>query len=83
VIVFGFAPRLVDTAWGLLAGCFVIGLLGVVLHLPGWVLNLSPFERTPALPAAEIAVLPLAVLAAIAAALMLSGLGGFRRRDIG
>lgn len=83
VIVFGFAPRLVDIAWGLLAGCFVIGLLGVVLHLPGWVQNLSPFERTPALPAADIAVFPLAVLTAIAAALMLSGLGGLRRRDIG
>ena len=83
VTVFGFAPRWVDVAWGILAACFVIGLLGVVIRLPDWVLKLSPFERTPALPAANVAVLPLVVLTALAAALVLVGLGGLRRRDIG
>ena len=83
VMVFGFAPRWVDVAWGILAACFVIGLLGVVLGLPDWVQKLSPFERTPALPAASIAVLPLAVLTALAAVLIFGGLGGLRRRDIG
>ena len=83
VIVFGFAPRWVNVTWGILAACFVIGLLGVVLRLPDWVQKLSPFERTPALPAANLAVLPLAVLTALAAVLILSGLGGLRRRDIG
>jgi ABC-2 type transport system permease protein len=82
-IVFGFAPRWVDAAWGILAGCFVVALLGVVLRLPDWVQKLSPFERTPALPAANMAVLPLAVLTVLAAVLMLGGLGGLRRRDIG
>jgi len=82
-IVFGFAPRWADVAWGILAACFVIGLLGVVLQLPDWVQKLSPFERTPALPAASMAVLPLAVLTALAAVLILGGLGGLRRRDIG
>src|SRR6266702_2370375 len=82
-IVFGFAPRWVDVAWGILAACFVIGLLGVVLRLPDWVQKLSPFERTPALPAASMAVLPLAVLTALAAVSILGGLGGLRRRDIG
>src|SRR5229473_1398761 len=82
-IVFGFAPRWVDVARGILAACFVIGLLGVVLRLPDWVQMLSPFERTPALPAASMAVLPLAVLTALAAVLILGGLGGLRQRDIG
>src|SRR6266571_3882555 len=82
-IVFGFAPRWVDVAWGILTACFVIGLLGVVLRLPDWVQKLSPFERTPALPAASMAVLPLAVLTALAAGSILGGLGGLRRRDIG
>lgn len=83
VIFFGFAPRWVDAVWGILAGCFVVALLGVVLRLPDWAQKLSPFERTPALPAADLAVLPLAVLTLLAAVLMLGGLGGLRRRDIG
>lgn len=83
VLVYGFAPRWVDLAWGILAACFVIGLLGVVLRVPDWMQKLSPFERTPALPAAKMAVLPLAVLTALAAVLILGGLGGLRRRDIG
>jgi ABC-2 type transport system permease protein len=82
-IVFGFAPRWVDVAWAVLAACFVIGLLGDVLRIPDWVQKLSPFERTPALPAANMAVLPLAVLTALATVLILGGLGGLRRRDIG
>jgi len=83
VIVFGIAPRWVDVAWGILAACFVIGLLGVVLRLPDWLQKLSPFERTPALPAANMNVLPLAVLTTLAAVLIVGGLGGLRQRDIG
>lgn len=83
IIIFGFAPRWVDVAWGVLAACFVMGLLGAVLRLPDWVLKLSPFERTPALPAANLSVLPLGVLTALAAVLILGGLAGLRRRDVG
>jgi len=82
-VFLGFVPRFVDIAWGVLAACFVIGLLGVVLRLPDWVQKLSPFERTPALPAADLTVVPLAVLTVLAAALIVGGLGGLRRRDIG
>jgi len=82
-ILFGVAPRLVDVAWAVLAGSFVIGLLGDVLRLPDWIVKLSPFERTPALPAADLTVLPLAVLTLIAAVLVFGGLVGLRRRDIG
>ncbi len=83
VIIFGFAPRWVDVAWGILAACIVIGLLGVLLRLPDWVQELSPFERTPALPAATLSVLPIAVLTAMAAVSVLGGLGALSRRDIG
>ena len=58
-------------AWAILAACFVIGLLGVVLRLSDWVQRLSPFERTPLFPAAKMSVLPLAVLTALAAILVL------------
>jgi len=74
---------LVDVSWAVLAGSFVIGLLGDVLRLPDWIVKLSPFERTPALPAADLTVLPLAVLTLIAAVLVFGGLVGLRRRDIG
>ena len=83
VTVFGFAPRWVDAVWAILAGCFVVGLLGVVLRLPDWVQDLSPFQDTPALPAASMDALSLAVLTGLAAVLILGGLAGLRRRDIG
>ena len=79
--VFGFAPRWVDIAWGVLAACLVVGLLGPVLRLPDWVQMLSPFERVPQLPAAHLAATPLLVMVALAAAFALAGLGGLRRRD--
>ena len=82
-LAFGLAPRWADVAWGVLAACLVAGLLGVVLRLPDWVLKLSPFESTPALPAAGLTVPPLLVLTGLAAALVLGGLAGLRRRDIG
>lgn len=81
--IFGFAARWVDVAWGVLAACFVIGLLGAVLRLPDWVQKLSPFERVPQLPAAHLASAPLLVMIALAAAFALAGLGGLRRRDVG
>lgn len=82
-VVFGFAPRWVDAAWAALAGCFVVGLLGVLLRLPVWLQDLSPFQDTPALPAASLDLRPLAVMALLAVVMLLGGLEGLRRRDIG
>jgi len=81
--IFGFAPRWTDVAWGVLAACLVVGVLGPVLRLPDRVQMLSPFERVPQLPAAHLAVAPLLVMIALAAAFALAGLGGLRRRDVG
>jgi hypothetical protein len=59
----------------------------VQLHVSG--VDGHPQDRpaTPvldqALPAANMAVLPLAVLTALAAVLIVGGLGGLTRRDIG
>jgi len=72
-----------DIAWGVLAACFVVGLLGAVLRLPDRVQQLSPFERVPQWPAAHLAVAPLVVMIALAAAFVLAGLGGLMRRDVG
>jgi ABC-2 type transport system permease protein len=83
VAVFGFAPRWADVAWGVLAACLVVGLLGPVLRLPDWVQMLSPFQRVPQLPAAHLAAAPLLAMIALAGAFALAGLGGLRRRDVG
>ena len=79
----GLVPRWVGASWAILAACVVVGFLGAVLHLPGWLQDLSPFERVPQLPGANLTLLPLLVISAIAAGLTLVGLGGLQRRDIG
>jgi len=83
VAIFGFAPRWVDATWAILAGCFIVALLGAVLGLPRWVQQLSPFDHVPALPAASLDVPSLAILTLLAGFLVLGGLAGLRRRDIG
>jgi ABC-2 type transport system permease protein len=81
--LFGLAPRAVTATWALVGGYFVIGFLGEVLRLPRWVMNLSPFEHTPELPAKPFTLTPLAVMLAIGVALTALGFFAFRRRDIG
>lgn len=81
--LFGLLPRAMAAGWAVLTGCFVVGLLGEVLKLPRWLSDLSPFEHTPALPAARLTLTPLAVLVAVALVLLAAGIGGFRHRDLG
>ena len=83
VVLVGWRPRWVVATWAVLAVCFVVGLLGELLDLPEWVMTVSPFEHVPQLPAADLTVLPLVILTAIAAGLTCAGLAGLRRRDIG
>jgi ABC-2 type transport system permease protein len=79
----GLVPRWAGASWAILAACLIVGFLGAVLGLPGWVQDLSPFERVPQLPAASLDLLPLVVMSAVAAGITLIGLTGLRRRDIG
>jgi ABC-2 type transport system permease protein len=81
--VFGLVPRAVLTVWAALGLWFFIGMFGDLLELPSWVVDLSPFQHTPQLPAADMTILPVAVLTAVAAGLTTVGLTAFRRRDIG
>jgi ABC-2 type transport system permease protein len=82
VALFGLVPRAAAAAWGLLGGSWLVGLLGPLLSLPDWVMDLSPFTHVPLVPAADLEITPLIVLTAIAAALIGVGLVGFRRRDV-
>ena len=83
VALVGLAPRLVNATWAFLAVCFVIALLGELLDLPQWLMDVSPFEHVPQIPAADLTILPLAVLTAVAVSLTALGLVGLGARDIG
>lgn len=82
VALFGIVPRWTAAGWVALAGCLVAAMLGPTLDLPGWLTGLSPFQHVPAVPAAGVDLLPIVVLATVAAALAALGIGGFARRDV-
>jgi ABC-2 type transport system permease protein len=82
VLLFGLVPRAAVAGWGVLGACVVLSILGPLLGLPDWVLDLSPFQHVPQLPAADFDAVPLLGLTAVAAALTAAGLGAFRRRDL-
>ena len=81
--LFGLAPRATAAAWAVLAWCGVAGFLGVLLDLPQWALDLSPFQHVPQMPADGVDWPPLIALTLVAAGLTAAGAAGFRRRDAG
>jgi ABC-2 type transport system permease protein len=83
VLLVGWAPRASGAAWAGLAICFVIGWLGGLLSLPGWVNDLSPFSHVPAVPSQPLTGGPVVVLTLLVATAVAAGYTGFRRRDIG
>lgn len=82
VALFGLAPRLTALAWAAFAAALTLGLVGPLVKLPRWMLDISPFTHVPKLPGGEFALAPVAWLTAIAAALIAAGMIGFRRRDV-
>jgi len=80
--IHGWVPRAGAAAWAAYTLCVVVGWLGDLLDLPGWLMASSPFARTPSVPVEEAAAAPLLVLTGVALALAAAGLAGFRRRDL-
>ena len=80
--LFGLRPRWTAGGWLALTVCLVAGMFGTLLDLPAWVLGLSPFERTPTVPAEALRLLPLAAMSAVAALLVATAVAAFRARDI-
>ena len=81
VALVGLLPRLTLVAWAWVGVTFVVGWLGGLLDLPGWVNGISPFEHLPLVPVEDLAWLPLGALTALAVALLAVGLVGFRLRQ--
>jgi ABC-2 type transport system permease protein len=82
-LLYGLAPRRMLLAWLPLALAVVILMFGESLQLPRWLRDLSPFEHLALAPAEAFRVLPVLVVAAVAAAVSAAGQFAFRRRDLG
>ena len=80
--LYGLNPKWSPVVWALFVWALVAGMLASVLNLPAWVLDLSPFQHVPGLPAASMSWGPVAVLLVVAAALMAVGLWALDRRDM-
>lgn len=82
VVLFGLLPRLTAVSWGALVICLLFGLVGSALQFDQWILDISPFTHLPHLPGGALSAAPLLWLCAAAVALAVTGLAGFRRRDV-
>ena len=82
VVLFGVLPRWTALAWVPLVVGVVVGMFGTLLDLPRAVLDLSPFEHTPAVPAESWSAAPLVALLVLAAVIVAVGLAAFDHRDV-
>jgi ABC-2 type transport system permease protein len=82
--VFGLAPRLaVGVSWGALAVLALVAIIGPVVRLNHWVLDVSPFTHIPKLPGGTFTATPLVWLTGLAFLLAGIGLTALRHRDMG
>jgi ABC-2 type transport system permease protein len=82
VLLFGLLPQWAPVAWGALAACVLILLVGTTLPWNQWILDVSPFTHVPHLPGGDAVATPFVVLTAVAVVLTAVGLAALRRRDI-
>ena len=82
VFLHGWAPRQSWLAWALVAWSLVVAWVGAVLGLPTWVTDLTPWAALPQLPVDEMSWPPILLTLALAAALVVVGVVGYRRRDL-
>lgn len=82
VALFGVLPRWQALVWLPVIHAVLAGVFGVLLGLPEWLIDLSPFSNVPEIPKESLADPVLGVLTAAAVVLLLVGYAGFCRRDI-
>lgn len=83
VALSGQLPRVAVGTWASVVVAFVITMFAALLNLPQWIVDLSPFEHVPLMPAQRFAWTPIVVLLTATGALGTVGIIGLRRRDIG
>ncbi len=82
-LLFGVVPRWASLAWLGLGLGVVMLFFGPLLHLPGWLQQVSPYHHLALVPVEPFAWPPFLVLVAVAAALSAAGEAAFVRRDVG
>jgi len=82
VAMFGLAPRLTNVVWIPVVYGMVASMIGGLLGLPQWALDLSPWAMVPMLPAESFRTWPVLAMLAVSGMLMALGFWGFRRRDL-
>jgi ABC-2 type transport system permease protein len=84
VLAFGFAPAATAfVGWSAVGFCILLQELGPILKLSHWITDISPFSQVPRAPGVPVSAEPLLLMTALGGALLVAGLIGFRRRDIG
>lgn len=82
LLLFGISSRLGPLAWGLFAAFILIWTLASFGDLPRWIVDLSPFSHTPAVPAVPVDLAPLLIMTLLSLAFTAAGLALWRRRDL-
>ncbi|WP_433436174.1 ABC transporter permease [Nonomuraea sp. CA-141351] len=78
----GLAPRAMNVSWAVVVYSGFMQILGSYMQVPGWLVNTSVLSHLPWHPLGAFAPVATVVLTALAAALMILGLYGLRRRDL-
>jgi ABC-2 type transport system permease protein len=82
LLLAAISPRLAGAGWAVFALVMTIDFLGPALDLPGWVLDLSPFQHVGRPPIEDVQLGGVLVMGALAAALVAASAWWFRRRDL-
>lgn len=85
VVVLSFSrlpSYMIGIGWGFYTFCLLIGQFALLLKLPEWTVNLSPFSHTPIAPAPSINIAPLVIMGASSIVVFALSFIIFRRRDL-
>lgn len=82
LLLHGAWPRAVLATWAGLAVTVVIVFFAEPLQLPAWAQDVSPFVHLPQLPAADLSLVPVLMVLAVAVAFGAAGLAALRHRDL-
>lgn len=83
VLLLGWAPRVTGVVWLYLAFSFFVIYLGGLFQFPEWVGKLTPFGYVSEMPIEEMDYVNAFILVGVAFTFIITGMIGFKRRDIG
>lgn len=82
VVLFGWFPKRTSYSWAIIVYAFIVFYFGSILQMSDWMMDLSPFNHVPAIPAESFDWVSTVLLTGLAAIFVVVGWIGFRRRDL-